>query len=177
MFINFETQKWILLFIPALKNTKKRRKFCFVFFGFVYLRGVLLFHWFMGLAGFVPYICIQGDVKRGPWEGRLFPFSALLHSMSKPTIKPIATCPPISCMPRVWYSRSPWDKEAGTFFLKYSLNLSRGFLTLKRKAFVDSERLSFSLVNINSPQECFQQDRIFLQAELTPQEVLPELTQ
>lgn len=52
---------------------------------------------------------------------------------------------------------NPWDNEAGTSFLKYSPSLSRGFLTLKTKVLVDSEcpneGLSFSLTNINSPQE------------------------
>lgn len=104
MFINFETQKWILLFIPALKNTKKG-KFCFVFFFGFFLEGGCFFSavGFLGLAGFVPYICIQGDVKRGSWERRLLPCSALLQSVLKPMIKPMATCPCFPTCPGVWH--------------------------------------------------------------------------
>lgn len=96
-------------------------------------------------------------MKRDSWERRLLPRSALLQSMPKPTIKPTATCPCSLACPGCVALRSPRDNEAGTSFLKYSLSLSRGFLTLKTKAFVDSEcpnqGLSFSLTNINSPQE------------------------
>lgn len=68
----------------------------------------------------------------------------------------------------VWHPCSPQDNEARTCFLKNSWSLSRGFLILEGKtfAFGYSECLSFSLVNVNRPGECFQQDRIFLLAEL-----------
>lgn len=39
MFINFETQKWILLFIPALKNTKKEKVLFCVLFWFCLFEG------------------------------------------------------------------------------------------------------------------------------------------
>lgn len=112
---------------------------------------------FMGLTRFVPYICVQGDGKRDSWERRLLLPSALLQSMSKPTIMPTATCPCSLACPGCVVLCSPRDNEAGTSFLKYSPSLSRGFLTLKTKVLVDSEcpnqGLSFSLTNINSPQE------------------------
>lgn len=123
----------------------------------VYLRGCSFSAvGFVGLARFFPYMRVQGDVKRDSWE-RLLLRSALLQSMPKPTIKPTATCPCSLAGSGCVALCSPRDNEAGTSFLKYSLSLSRGFLTLKTKAFVDSERpnqgLSFSLTNINSPQE------------------------
>lgn len=140
-----------------LKIQKKNVLFCLPF-GFVYLRGCSFSAvGFVGLARFVPYICVQGDVKRDSWERRLLLRSALLQSMPKPTIKPTTTCPCSPACPGCVALCSPRDNEAGTSFLKYSLSLSGGFLTLKAKAFVDSEcpnqGLAFSLTNINSPQE------------------------
>lgn len=172
MFINFETQKWILLFIPALKNTKKEKVLFCVIFWFCLFEGGCSFSavGFVGLAGFVLTYVYRVMWKEVP--GREGCFHALLcfspcqnhQESSWPHV------PAFLHARGVWHSGSPWDNKTGTSFLKYSSSLSRGFLTLKRKAFVDSDcpnqGFSFSLININSPQVCFQQDRIFLQAEL-----------
>lgn len=109
-----------------LKIQKKNVLFCLPF-GFVYLRGCSFSAvGFVGLARFVPYTCVQGDVKRDSWERRLLLRSALLQSMPKPTIKPTATCPCSPACPGCVALCSPRDNEAGSSFLKYSLSLSRG---------------------------------------------------
>lgn len=166
MFINFETQKWILLFIPALKNTKKKKVLFCVLFWFCLFEGGCSFSavGFVGLAGFILTYVYRVMWKEVP--GREGCFHALLcfspcqnhRESSWPHV------PAFLHARGVWHSGSPWDNKTGTSFLKYS-----SFLILKRKAFVDSDcpnqGFSFSLINFNSPQVCFQQDRILLQAE------------
>lgn len=107
-------------------------------------------------------------MKRGRCRGGCFVFcfaSADVRNSGKSR----GHTPLFSCMPRMCGTPViPKIMRQSLASLKTHRVCPGKFLNQKERlfAFVDSEWLSFSLINVNCPGECFLQDRIFLLAEL-----------